>query len=254
MKATPAFRIAVRALLLAGAGIVAYLLLSLSDGPAQADGGGPGAITAGDPDGAPHQIADRPSHGVAALDTPLGALAASHPSIGAVQATVAGIVEAVLELVRATTGDLLRPAAPAPAPARPAPAAPPEREPGPAPAPVPSAPATAPRAAAAQVREAAAPVREEGPRTRTAGKPSRWVATAARAAARGGAAPMPDPRSGGCVPSGCAHTTDATTGAGHPLMLPRPHALRPETRGRPVAPVAGPAAAGRRPAVTPLPG
>jgi hypothetical protein len=252
MKATPAFRIAVRALLLAGAGIVTYLLLSLSDGPVQADGGGPGAITAGDPDGAPRQIADRPSHAVTALDTPLGALAASHPSIGAVQATVAGIVEAVLELVRATTGDLLRPAAPAPSPARPAPAAPPERAPGPAPAPVPSAPATAPRAAAAQVREAAE--REEGPRTRTAGKPSRRVATAAGAAARGGAAPMPDPRSGGCVPSGCAHITDAIAGAGHPLMLTPPRALRPETRGRPVAPVAGLPAAGRRPAVTPLPG
>ncbi|WP_173068510.1 hypothetical protein [Phytohabitans houttuyneae] len=59
---------------------------------------------------------------------------------------------------------------------------------------------------------------------------------------------------GGCVPGGCAHTSDAISAGGQPLVLPAVLTVRPDVRGGLVAPPAGLPFAGRLPGVAPLPG
>jgi hypothetical protein len=83
-----------------------------------------------------------------------------------------------------------------------------------------------------------------------------WPPVAAVRGAAGLATEPDAPGSGlgGCLPSGCAHTSDAISPAGHPLVLPAVLAVRPDVRGLLVAPPTGPAFPGRLPGVAPLPG
>jgi hypothetical protein len=164
-------------------------------------------------------------------------------------------VEPVLRVVYATTGAVLGPVVgQVPPPAVPGPLAPRDQEAA-------LDPPQAPPTTAVPAREAGAVVKAgiaAGPRFGTESsltKPPRATAAAGRVAAIGGAASAPGPSGlGGCVPAGCAHTTDAVGAAGQPLVLPSPLAVRPDAPGSLVARPAGLVHAGRLPGVDPLPG
>ena len=169
------------------------------------------------------------------------------------RATTAAALEPVFRLVEATTTP-----EPAEAPAVSGQTTPGDDEITPA-QPPPAATTPAPEAAA-PAPPVTAPARARG--VAAAGSPA-WAASgvstpprrhaAARAVAMGWS-PVPGSGFGGCVPTGCAHTTDVITGGGQPLVLPTVLAVRPEARGHLVAPPSGAPFAGRMPGVSPLPG
>ncbi|MFC0529483.1 hypothetical protein [Phytohabitans kaempferiae] len=179
-------------------------------------------------------------------------------------------VQPVVALVVGATGALLRPLAPVLGGVveRPPPTGQESGPPAPPPPAVPAVPGEQPATPPAATAEAGeARISAPGDRLRrtsaTAGpsvgagsgltEPPRQRVAATVGADRG-APPGPGSGFGGCGPAGCAHTTDAISASGQPLVLPSGLAVPPDARGHLVTPPAGLVHAGRRPGVAPLPG
>ena len=283
MTRTPAVRVAARALLLAGTAVAAYLVFSLLDPAARAqDAPAVGADAA---------LPAWPDGGILDLSAIGGVHIGSPPPT---TSDLAGLVERVLRLATLSLpeqdtelpgqgydppppGQDTEPPAPGQGTEQPAPGqgteqpapgqdagTPPGQDSAEPPAATPAAKeplAAAPATANDDVVERR-PATARRPRgvsanssiTKPPQQPVGRTQVAARATAARLVAPHSAPDAGGCVPSGCAHTTDAGTAPGQPVTLPAAPVVREDLRVRLVRPITHAAATGRTPATSALPG